>query len=41
MEHASDDELHAAASQHRSIRQAALDDQSAPVKTTQRLQVGP
>jgi low affinity Fe/Cu permease len=29
LEHASDDELHAAASQHRSIRQAALDDHSA------------
>ena len=29
LEHASDDELHAAGSQHRSIRQAALEDQPA------------
>ena len=28
LEHASDDELHAAARQHRSMRQAALDDES-------------
>jgi low affinity Fe/Cu permease len=28
LEHASDDELHAAARQHRSVRQAALDDES-------------
>ena len=30
LEHASDDELHAAGSQHRSIRQAALEDHPAP-----------
>lgn len=29
LEHASDDELHAAGHQHRSVRQAALDDESA------------
>jgi low affinity Fe/Cu permease len=30
LEHASDDELHAAARQHRSMRQAALDNESSP-----------
>jgi len=30
LEHASDDELHAAASQHRSIRQAGLGDDPEP-----------
>jgi hypothetical protein len=30
LEHASDDELHATASQHRSIRQAALGDDPEP-----------
>lgn len=30
LEHASDDELHAAGHQHLSIRQAALDDEPAP-----------
>ena len=30
LEHASDDELHAAGSQHRSIRQAALEEHPAP-----------
>jgi low affinity Fe/Cu permease len=30
LEHASDDELHATGHQHRSIRQAALDDHPAP-----------